>query len=562
MEKIKKVLDFISISLIVTISIFFIYISWNPHILGIGKYELIYISPWFLAINFFLILVFIIFGFGTIRRYLRGVDKRSLLILLVILIIAFSLRQFLVPHTHRVFFDEDLYLGVGNSLATEFRNILCNYGTPTHCFDGILNKDPSGFPFLVSLIYRIVGPGEPQIFFLSTIVGTLTVFVVFLLVYFITRDKNISLIASFLFAITPIHLVWSGSTATEIFFTFFSLLSLSMMVLYLKSRRYMILLLSLASAAYSAQIRPEGIFFLFILGLFVLLMERNLLRLLRSKKNWLSILFLVVLLMSQIMQLSIFKNEDWGAPDGKKFGLLYFEENSLPNISFWFTNKYHPLIFTILSIVGFIYSIRKNLRLSLFLVLWWISYFVLFSSFYAGSFSSGGIGSRYIVMYFTPMIVFAAFGFNEIMNLRRRYKFITIISLLLIIAISFLPILPFITIPDQQAQYVRDMHDFVMEHVHDINSSCWVLTHNPSIFLVQRMNSLQTWYSSNKFVMDRIYNKTNCVLWLEGAWCLFEPHKSGVCKYIHDNYKLKVLYRLVREGNPNQVFTIYQVYRK
>ncbi|MEM5868898.1 MAG: hypothetical protein QXL09_03035, partial [Candidatus Aenigmatarchaeota archaeon] len=85
---------------------------------------------------------------------------------------------------------------------------------------------------------------------------------------------------------------------------------------------------------------------------------------------------------------------------------------------------------------------------------------------------------------------------------------------------------------------------------------------NPSIFLVAGRKSLQTWYAQDARVVANIFNETNCVMWLEGVWCLFEPFKSSVCKYMHDNYDLEIFARLVREEPPHEVFTIYRVYRR
>ena len=555
----KKIERLTFILFIFSIFTTILYVTFNPQLIQVGKEELIKISPYFLASNFILFIGLLIFTLPEIKKATRKVRRKTWLFLAIILIVGFSLREFIVPHTHRVFFDEDLYLGVANSLATEFRNILCNYGTPTHCIEGILNKDPSGFPFLASILFKLFGPNEEMIFQLSVFFTTLSILFMFLFTYFHFQDESIALFSALLFSLTPVHLVWSGSVATEIYFTFFSLVSLSAMALFIRKQNYILFLLSLSAAAYAAQIRPEGILFMAIPMLYIFLTHRKIKKLFLSNAFWLSCLFVLLLLFSQLIQLSLFKHEDWGAPGGRKFGLDYFKQNLEDNIMFWFQGKMHPISFSALCVLGAIFLFRKDKKMLFFLLLWFMMYFVLFTSFYAGSVLSGGIGSRYVVMYITPSIILSAFGLNEIFRIvNKKVAFLILIFIL----ISLYPTLPFITTADKQAQYVREMHDFVMSKMDEIDSHCWVLTHNPSIFLVAGKNSLQTWFGSNKKVMESIFNESDCIMWLEGAWCLFEPHKSNVCKYMHDNYKLEVFARLVREENPEQVFTLYKVYRK
>ncbi len=518
---------------------------------------LIVVEPYFLLASFLLLSVLPIIRYKIFLEEFSKIDRGTWLLLLVVVCIGFFFRQFVVPHTHRVFFDEDLYLGVGNSIATEFKNILCNYGTPTHCIDGILNKDPSGFPFLVAILFKIFGPSQQIAYDLSVFIGTLSIVILFLFVYTMLRSKSISLLSAFLLSITPVHIVWSGSTATEIYFMFFSLLSLLLLSIYVRKKDLFILIASVASLAYAVQTRPEGFIFVVIFALFILVSEKFS-KIVRNGKVWFSVLVFSLLISAHMVHLIAVRNEDWGAPNGKKFGMAYFKSNFADNILFWLNGQKHPLVLSIFSIFGIVYLIFSRKRKFLLLILsWWVLYFLLFTSFYAGGVNSGGIGSRYVVIYLIPSLILGAYGLYSF----GKKNIIRIVFIALIL-ISLIPTWNFITVPDRQAQYARDMHKFVMDHMNEINSSCWVLTHNPSIFLVNGKNSLQTRFGGDSAVMNKIFSQSSCVLWLEGAWCLFEPHKSGVCKYMHDNYNLTVFARHIRKENPDQVFTLYLVKRR
>lgn len=594
MDTIKKIENILIMVLpsILSILLLFIlgYIVMNHKSFGVDANELITLEPIFFSIAFILILISLVLSFNESKRYFSGIRKETWLFLILIVFMGFCLRQFVVPHTHRIFFDEDLYLGIANSMATEGRNILCNYGTPTHCTEGILNKDPSGWSFFVSIFYRIFGSSESLAFSISTAIGTLSILLVFLVSYLLFKNykdrkcEEIALFAALLFALTPAHIIWSGSVATEVPFAFFSLMTILAYLLYFKGGRFYSHLLAASLLAFTVQIRPEGVVFIFQIIFAFLLFERNWLKKLTDHKFWIPWVLIFLLITPHMIHLYMKGQQDtWGAPNGKRFGLEYalndqclkgnlnmclmgnFPKNSL----FWFSGSMHPAFFPILTIIGVLYLLRgkEKQKILLFNIFWFLLFFILFIFFYAGGVDNGGIGFRFINIYFAPTVIlggYGAFVLSRLLIKLAKNKFITISILLTIILISFYFTLPFIQIPDKQAQYARDMHDIlVMPNMDRISPHCYVLTHNPSIFLVEGRNSLQTWFGQNDEVMNNVFEKTDCVMWLEGAWCAVDPNfKKGICKSMHDKYKLTIFARYVREENPEQVFTIYRVYRK
>jgi len=557
---IVKILPFI---LIINLFLIFGYVIVNPKTIGIGVNKLMIIQPIFFAINFVLILIFGLFNFHNFKKQFSGIRKQTWVYLFLIILFGFCLREFVVPHTHRIFFDEDLYLGIANSIATEGINILCNYGTPTKCIEGILNKDPSGYPFFIAIFYKIFGSSQLLAYQISVMVGTISILLIFVITYLLFKNQEISLYSTLLLSLIPVHIIWSGSTATELVFLFFSLLTIISFLLYLRTDKYATLLLGITLLAYTIQIRPEGLALILLIGFMFLLFEKNLLGKLKNYRFWVPWLILFMLITPHAIQLYMNKEGDWGAPSGKKFGLEYATTNFNDNLGFWFNNEMHPVLFTIFTLVGIFYLSKTNKKILFFNAIWFLLFFTIFMFFYAGGVKNGGIGTRFVNIYCVPIIILGGYGLYEF-RLLTKITNKKIISLILVslILISFYFFIPFIQTPDKQAEYARDMHNFVMLNMDKIDNSCYVLTHNPSIFLVAGKNSLQTWFGQNKKVMDKIFSETDCVLWLEGAWCLFEPHKSGVCKNMHDNYNLTVFARYVREENPEQVFTIYNVFKK
>ncbi len=584
----------------------------------IGSNELMYILPVFFLINFLLIVILFAVNYRSIIGSMKGVKKNTIILLVVILLIGFYLREFVVPHTHRIFFDEDLYIGIGNSIATEGRAIMCNYGSPTHCTEGILNKDPSAYPFLVAVVFKLIGSGEWSIFHLMAVVSTLSILLVFMVVYALLRNEKAALYASLLMALTPAHIVWSGSVATEIVFTFLSLLTVLAFLIYFRNKTLKMHLFGAVSLAYTVQIRPEGLIFAATILAGFLLFERDWWQKLTDYRFYMPWIIFFLLIVPHATQMYMNRGGTWGAPGGKKISLDYFPHHFSENTLFWFDGMMHPAMFTLFSLIGFMYMFRENMRALLFNALWFLPLFILFTLFYAGNVTSGGIGFRFVNLYCVPVLILGGYGLyklHEIIEENIEFEVVAPLVLTATVFVSFLfystfpfnvlvdgvaiihpqirnelthyqkppadylllpsPANPtvnltfsnttaFLTEPGQPAQYARDMHDkLVMPNMDRINSSCYVLTHNPSIFLAEGKNSLQTWYGSNKPVMDKVFSETDCVMWLEGAWCaVSKPHKEGACKSMHDNYDLEVFAQYVRPKNPEHVFTLYNVYRK
>ncbi len=609
------------------------YLVVNQKDLGINPNRLMDIMPWFFLVNFILILLLILLNLKNINQEFRGISTRAWVLMIAIILLGFFLREFIVPHTHRIFFDEDLYSGIGNSIAKEFRAIMCNYGTPEHCREGILNKDPSGWPFILAIFYWLFGSGERLAFILSVIIATLSIPLVFLVVYPLSRNETAGLYASLLFALTPAHLIWSGSIATEVPFAFFSLLSILAYLLYFESHSLKAHLLGAFLLAYTVQIRPEGAIFIGLIVVMFLLFETGLLRKLHSWRFWLPWVLLFILLTPHFMQTYMNRGGNWGAPSGEKLGWRYFKGNLTKNTLFWYSGEMHPLFFTFLAIMGVIYLLRDKKSL-LFNLAWFFIFFTLFLFFYAGSVDNGGIGFRFINLYCAPAAIlggYGAFMLHRILSKGLGSEKVAVFIMIFLISISFLflstfpyktlvdilgnpkqgiryfltserqyptremasltlplripaaaangaitfhpanvvlnlsysRVVSFILTPDRQAQYARDMHDIlVMPNMDRINGDCWVMTHNPSIFLVEGKNSLQTWFGTNDAVMSRIFNESSCVMWLEGAWCLFPPYKEGICKKMHTLYNLTVFDSYTRPENTKQKFTLYMVRRK
>lgn len=539
--------------------IFAYVVIWvNVKLISVEKLE--YVLPALLLATLFGIIIGFALKFKTIIQQFSKINRNTWVCLLLIILLGAYLRVYVVPHTHRIFFDEDIYIDVGNGIASEGRALLCNYGTPDKCTDGILNKEPNGFPVLIGILYFLFGRSEQIIFAFSTLTGILTVGIVFLTAYLVFDDEHAAAYTSLLYALMPAHIIWSGSVGAELFSILFILLTVASFKVYFRTDSISIQALAALVLVYAIQIRPENGMLLGVVGLMFLVYDKKLSTHLKDPVFYIPWIVVFVLITPHLIHLThAARTDTWGASDGK-LGLKYVEYNLPINTSFFYDNNMHPAFFTLLAFAGLFLLLRYDIRSALLIGLWFLAYYILYIVFYSGSFTSGGIGTRFALIVSTPILFFAGYALAKAVRFSgSRYGKIIASILIVLVLVSFYPLLQFIRTPDMQAQYAREMHDFVLSHLDEIDPSCYMLTHNPNIFLVNDRSALQTWFGQNNKVMRDIFSETDCMMFLEGAWCLWEPHKSGVCKSMHNRYNLTLKWRLVRQDNPNQVFTIYNV---
>ena len=562
-----KPTEWIPALITVNVGLLVFYLTKDPNRHGLTDNSLMYLLPWMLIFTFVGIVILTALDYGKIKKLFSKVSRNTWILLGFILLAGLYLRTVVVPHTHRIFFDEDLYVGIGNSIASEGKAIMCNRGYPDRCVEGILNKEPNGYPVLVGVLYFIFGRGEWIVYAMEAALGTLSIALVFLAAYLLFESERTALYSAFVFALIPSHIVWSGSLGAEVVATFFALAAVLYALLYLKTGNNRLLLATAFVTAYATQIRPESGLIIPIVCLLVALNDKRILKKAATYGFWIPWIALILLIIPHMIHLAhANRTYNWGASEGK-ISVKYLDRNLSVNTSFLVDGVNHPTAFTVFAVLGLVYMLAYRWRALLPLFAWFAIFFGLYAVFYSGSFDSGGIGHRFALIVSAPLAFFAGYGMHAVTEIGGRAggrKLAAVAALAIILAslYSFWGTLPFIKTPDHQAQYAREMHDFAVEYAKQLAPNCHILEHTPSIFLVNNRPSLQTWFGGNKMVMDPLFSETDCVYYMEGAWCLFEPHKSGVCKNMHNTYNLTAEWSMTRDEDKSQVFTLYRVRRK
>ena len=88
--------------------------------------------------------------------------------------------------TNRIFYDEQIYQGIGQNLADLRLAEMCNDGIiddgHLRCAIGEYNKQPYAYPHLLSIVYRAVGVRPDAAFAVNAALFAATVCLIYMLV--------------------------------------------------------------------------------------------------------------------------------------------------------------------------------------------------------------------------------------------------------------------------------------------------------------------------------------------------------------------------------------------
>lgn len=213
--------------------------------------------------------LFIALGFvkwGKIVSLFAGIRRKTWLWLLITFLVGGVLRFSVFPSYHMMYTDESLYLEMASNFNHRLQPVQClTYDAAGETCLPLYTKPP-GWPFLISLGFLAFGEEEGVGFFLSALFGSLSILFIFILGFLIFRSDRAGLWAAFLLALSPLHILWSHSSETNIPSTFFVLLVLAVLFLYRETSNNTLLLPLLALFLLSVSIRYENVLFLLLMA--------------------------------------------------------------------------------------------------------------------------------------------------------------------------------------------------------------------------------------------------------------------------------------------------------
>jgi hypothetical protein len=518
-------------------------------------------EPPLLWLNLFLLALGLWLSREALIRAAGNPGRPVLIKLGLIILLALVLRTLVAPHTHHLYYDEDIYMNIAHNMVADGKAVATDYGTyrwdDYFCRESFMNKQPNAHPALVSVIFMILGVNERWAFFLNIILSSLTP----LLLFFLARllyDDRIALWAAFFFTLIPVAIVWSASTSTEPPMVFFITLTFLLLACFSRDHDFRVLFAAAMSLTYAVQFRPEGVILLPLAFLFLLIFDRQAFEHLQELRFTLIWMLVCFLMAQHALHLTAFIHDDWGALGRDKFSTAYLAKNVKDNLSFFIQNREFPVVFTLFAITG-LTAFRAKWREKLFVLIWCGFASLPFLFFYAGSFKYG-VDVRFSLFVLPPVCILCSLGMDFTRRVLSHFLSTPHVGahLALFVAIVFLPHLPFIRTVHEEAWSARFDHDFIVREAKKLPFDAVVFCHCPYIVVTAGRGALHTHYGSDNYRVDEVFGLTNNVYFYRDYWC-YAPLNKCDFDYFSEHFEMTPV---ATERLYDREYTLYRIKKK
>ena len=550
--------------------------------------------PWNLRLNFFLIMIALIISWKGIVQAFAVLSERKpdqetgsggalaisqflrnhaqLFMLIGLLVMAWLLVAEVAPRVHRIYYDEDIYGNIGQTIAMTGKTGMCNYGTFeygeyfTHWL--VYNKEPSGWPFLMSMVFQLFNVNETYGFVLNNMLYVGSTLICFWIVMLVTNRFFPAFLAALVFAAIPHNVIWSNTMAAEPAAVFFGGLAVLCLINYLKTKKLIHMFWLCLVIPVTSQMRPESAMIILWMFFAVLALSP---KIITRREVWAMGLLALFLMLPHILHMYAVSGEPWGA-QGPKFSFEYFLKNIKVNGFYYFENQSFPVMFTLLAFVGLCGKVRgfrsRDFVMPWLILLWFIMFWGIFLFFYAGSYKYGA-DVRFALVSFMPLAILIGIGADRLSGwlqtlLAPKYAdrpggLILIPTLLVFILVfSWMSFLPLIRLVGQEAWGARYDHDYARTFIKKIPSRSVVLTHIPTMMLLWQQGAIQTFAGINNpdLIADLLKRYQGNVYFHRNYWCNTGDQHKGLCQSIADKYDLEEVVSAYEQGNKYGLYRI------
>ena len=524
--------------------------------------------PWNLKLNFLLIIAGIGVCYQGLLNIVKQLWNKKGIFLLALVIFAFCTASFVAPRTHRIFYDEDIYANIGQNIALTGETGFCNYGTfeydEYHPHWTTYNKEPSGWPYLISLVFKLLGTNELYAFVLNNLIFSASVLVAFFIAWYLLADYFAAFLSGLAFALIPHNLIWANTASAEPSAAFFSGLTVLLLVVFFRTGKDRHLFVLAVTIPFACQIRPESMLILFFsITAFAVFSPKTL----ANRKVWTYAVLITVMLIPLFLHFYAVAGHSWGA-EGPKFSLSFLENNLRINGLYYLDNKAFPAIFTALAVIG-LFSAGCVLKWRLMLLFWFLLFWGIFLFFYAGSYHYGA-DVRFALLSFMPLALLAGMGGSfirdKIMAVGQKSGQAATINphtaiclIILVMFFAFVEFLPLIRRVGQEAWGARYDHNIAEKFAEKIPRRSIILTHNPSMFLLRGQNAIQTYAGlENPDIIEYLMEKYQGQVYFHyNYWCNTESaYNQRLCQGIKKKYRLE---KIAGASEQNYEYVLYKM---
>jgi len=542
----------------------------------------------------------------------RDFNKVDLVALIAILAFFVLFSLLLMHPAEQLYFDENIYQGVALNILHNGNALWCQYGTGylNNCYSNLVYHDPVEISFFLAIAFALFGIGIKTAYAMQLTVGTLSVMFVFLFSYLLLKKRAAAITAAVIFALMPELLIWSRTQADpDIYFMALTVLSFLFFMIFIERRNMKTLSMFMPSLILAVYARIEGMLLIPIFIVLLLLFGESSIRETFKKrlhevieninsnpKFMVMILVFVLLLVPQIYIVTMSAiSQSYGQPQGQPaISVSNFNMNVKSNVEFLIgmfsyapqhkiefqtlnSIGYYPIVFPVLitytAIIGAALlvldsSYRNRFGMLLLLGIWFASYFLFYTAFYAGAVTFG-VDVRFMLSILPPISVLAAIGITELsevigysplvlktyikktsyMGVAKYRKYSLIVQAVLVIAIVIMPFIHLYNLttlppPDMpQQSVILNVITFFYNNYQKVPSNCLVFSLTPDIWYEFGRSSAQINYvypgNDQRFI--NFASKYSCFVLDYGYWCVVPPNHSGICATVLNSYKHKTL---------------------
>ncbi|NIO20614.1 MAG: hypothetical protein GTN76_07720 [Candidatus Aenigmarchaeota archaeon] len=425
-----------------------------------------------MSIQFAFLIIFFVLNFKTIVKQFSKINRKIWIILLVIFLLGFLLRN--AEYWYGEHADAYSPLETAKFLVLEGKHVkACSAGRAGYCSSYQQVLQPVGFPYLISLFYLVFGINTLPVLVFSAVLSSLSIILIFLICYLLFNKEELGLYAALVYALIPYNIFFSGTGFTRIISIFF--LGFTLLIYLIAIRKNDLKLWTLFSLffSFSVYIRQENYILipLFFLGLFLFRYD------IKNKENIKKLLIATIVFI--IFQLHVYYwtffvisyafTHPLGLPT---YSLTCFVSMTPYILDFlWGFSSYivfNPYSFaaTVLFIIGIafipvsFFMKERGRKESLFIALWFVLFFLVYASYcmnFLDGLSQGPDMSfiRYIVQFHIPYSMLAGYGFYMINRLGRRIsKHVSLILIPVFVILLLLSVqLPTTLFKDARTDY-------------------------------------------------------------------------------------------------------------
>lgn len=426
----------------------------------------------------------------------------------------------IAPQTTRIYYDEQIYQHVGQNLSDLHRTQMCNYGIVEYgrleCSAGEYNKEPYGYPYLLSVGYRLAGVSDALAHHLNRWLHGLLVVVIAVTLTRWTGRGSTGLAGALIVSTLPEQLRWSATAAAEPAAAFFAAVAVMAAVEFATTRSTRALAWLVTATVWAVQMRPESILVVGVVGAIVLLHAPSVLK---ERRVVIATIIGLVALGMYGLHLGAVRNESWGA-GGSPFSIDHFGMNLPVNSWFYFADHRFPFWLGPLAIVGLVAG-AAAVRVRLGLAIWFLPFWGIFLFFYAGSYNYGA-DVRYSLVSYVPMVMLGALGLSTIAERvapRSRRGLAWGIAAGAVLWVFVLQ-MPHTRSIGEEAWAARADVAFARTFVNRLEPDALVLTHNPNMFLLWGVNAAQLHFASAQDFFERVEARHGNHVYVHwGFWC-------------------------------------------